>query len=53
MSRILKAYGLGYLALTAPRLLGFIPLLISKNATYRAKLEKVSIKKGIPNQSVC
>ncbi|GAM37586.1 hypothetical protein TCE0_024f07628 [Talaromyces pinophilus] len=38
---ILRAYGLGYLALTTPRLLGFIPLLISKNATYRAKLEKL------------
>ncbi|EED15500.1 integral membrane protein [Talaromyces stipitatus ATCC 10500] len=38
---ILKAYGLGYLALTTPRLLGFIPLLVSKNATYRAKLEKL------------
>ncbi|EEA22615.1 hypothetical protein TMatcc_001456 [Talaromyces marneffei ATCC 18224] len=38
---ILKAYGLGYLALATPRLLGFVRLLASKNATFRAKLQKL------------
>lgn len=39
---MLKAYGLGYLTLTGPRLLGYIPLLLRKDTTYRAKLEQVS-----------
>lgn len=38
---VLRAYGLGYLALTAPRLLGYIPSLLRKDTSCRLKLERL------------
>ncbi|KAH8705712.1 integral membrane protein [Talaromyces proteolyticus] len=38
---VLKAYGLGYLALTTPRLLGLFPELIKKDIEFREKFRKL------------
>ncbi|OKL61682.1 hypothetical protein UA08_02983 [Talaromyces atroroseus] len=38
---VLRAYGLGYLALTTPRLLGCLPLLLKNDTGYRVKLERL------------